>query len=1700
MARSNKFGTFGGVFTPSILTILGVIMYMRLPMIVGEAGLWPTLGIIIVAHIISISTGLSVSSIATDKKVKAGGTYYIISRSLGLPIGGTLGLALFVGLSFSVSLYLIGFSESFLGYWGFPVDIDHIRLAGTLILLTVTIITFISTSLAIKTQYLIMTAIALSLLSILFGPHEFTPSEPHFFNKGSAIPLMVLFGIFFPAVTGFEAGVSMSGDLKDPKKSIPGGTITAIAIGLIVYIGLTFFYSYTVRGEVLAGDPKVLLKISLVPELVAAGIWGATLSSALGSILAAPRILQATAVDKITPKFFARGTASGNEPRNALLLTFLIAEAGILVGDLDVIARVVSIFFITTYGFLNLSAAFEAATSADFRPSFKIPVWISLVGATACFLVMIQLDFVAMIGGTIILGLLFLLIKRKQLSLEGGDAWSGVWASLIKSGIRKLHDREVQKRNWRPNIIMFSGGEKERQHLVELGHSLAGTLGMITGFELEAVGGTDIVKDHSRMTRVVDGDRMVFYKHRCSDVYSGMDEIVRVYGFTGVEPNMVFMGWAGRKDRRERFERLLKIFEKNDISSAFLNYDRKRGFREHASIDIWCRESDRDLAFAINIIRHITSSGDWKDARVRLLMVISHRASVDKAHRTLEEIVSRYRAKMEVKVINNSIDAYAWDDIVKRESAETDLTILGVSEISRGSLEKVYRQVDTLKLGLGSLLLLRAGPQFEEIDLGIVDIHRESRLVLESAVALPDLVRTKYANVNDDIAKIDINGQKVLEKFFEKAFIPCFEGTRHLFIELKSLIGNTSDHLGKVFKYNDLHRRKRVLVRTKNEFYYHSKRIIERLLDEELESQKGALEDGLAWYLEKLDSDLLKFPHHMTIHHDKKEFRIKKTDDAALRWYKAGKQITHPFARTTIPVKVNYKVIAGIYLRHTRYLFLHGLLNKFKGELETVFSRLRPLLISVDEQLEVIERKIKAKNISRGNVQEFEKSSKESITRIESDISKLEELNRNRLLVEYRKNLQLLANDLERIDVNSVVAKKRKVKQIHKPLVQKISSFASSWHEDTSTYLSKIYLDVLMHSYKNIIKDKLAEFETRFLQEMDTGLLKKLTEVKSKFAQLDQELYRVHELKLHVSSSEEYPQLISQFAAITTEFREIEGELPETLIMAEFPAAGTRRKKTEDGELVNLPLRKLTGYVLETGFIGSANDLLGKTTESLRDIVHHLNELLSLARFNLENVDSDAEDRAGLIQQIRDETIDKLAREEEKIVGLKQELLPSMIRILEETFDTLSSYKIKDILDKYSRFSIDHKGKAVRTKFNISYLQLIDQIKRKSARLLYSKSEGILFARQLITRGEQSSKNESIMDLIDRVIPRPEVLKALPHYYKNLFSGRSHIGEDFWIGRTIELAQFDKAIKRFRSGLKGGIMLLGERNAGKTALCRYVGMTRFEEEKVHHIFPTPGGSVSGEDFRAQLQKSTNLSVEIHEIFDTLPYDSVVVIHDLELWWERAEQGFEIVSLVLDLIGRFDYKCLFIINMNPFAFELINSMHATESHFISIIHCQPFNSQEIKEMIMSRHRSSGLRFRIEKKSEDNISEIALARLFNRYFDQSDGNPGTALYQWLSNIEKVTAGTIYIRSPKNTDLQPIENLDDDSTVVLLQLVLHKRMSFGKLERVLGLEPHFTQEIVNSLVRTGIIEERPGGILHINPYIEPFIRKVFKRKGLI
>ncbi len=90
-----RYGTFEGVFVPTLLTILGVILFLREGWVVGNAGLIGALLIIAAAFIITGATGLCLASIATDARIGAGGAYAVITRSLGQAAGGSIGIPLY---------------------------------------------------------------------------------------------------------------------------------------------------------------------------------------------------------------------------------------------------------------------------------------------------------------------------------------------------------------------------------------------------------------------------------------------------------------------------------------------------------------------------------------------------------------------------------------------------------------------------------------------------------------------------------------------------------------------------------------------------------------------------------------------------------------------------------------------------------------------------------------------------------------------------------------------------------------------------------------------------------------------------------------------------------------------------------------------------------------------------------------------------------------------------------------------------------------------------------------------------------------------------------------------------------------------------------------------------------------------------------------------------------------------------------------------------------------------------------------------------------------------------------------------------------------------------------------------------------------------------------------------------------------------
>jgi len=337
-------GTFAGVFTPSILTILGIILFLRLGFVVGAAGLKRALLIIVLANVISILTSISLSAIATNLRVKGGGDYYLISRTLGVEYGGALGIVLFLAQSVSIAFYAIGFGEAVAAIVGLGGEWTPQILAIAAVV-GLFVLAWLGADWATRFQYGVMVLLFAAIVGFFLGGlPKWDPGQLRAnLEPAGDLGFWVIFAIFFPAVTGFTQGVSMPGDLKDPGRSLPRGTFLAVGLSFVIYLAVAVVFAAVLPGADLVRDYGAMQRVSSVGWLVSAGVIAATLSSALASFLGAPRILQSLSGDHVFPflGYFAKGHGATHNPRRATILSGALAVGTILMGDLNVVAPVV---------------------------------------------------------------------------------------------------------------------------------------------------------------------------------------------------------------------------------------------------------------------------------------------------------------------------------------------------------------------------------------------------------------------------------------------------------------------------------------------------------------------------------------------------------------------------------------------------------------------------------------------------------------------------------------------------------------------------------------------------------------------------------------------------------------------------------------------------------------------------------------------------------------------------------------------------------------------------------------------------------------------------------------------------------------------------------------------------------------------------------------------------------------------------------------------------------------------------------------------------------------------------------------------------------------------------------------------------------------------------------------------------------------
>ena len=640
--RGLGFGT-APVFLASVSTILGAILFLRFGYAVAHVSLWGTLGIILLGHLVTIPTVLAVSEIATNRRVAGGGAYYIISRSFGPSIGGAIGIALYLSQAISVAFYLVAFAEAFeparewaAGAYGLDPDPRWVSLPATMLM--VALILTKGADLGVRLLWIVSAILAASIGAFLLGsgPESIRPDGLNLTARiQDSDSFGMVFATCFPAFTGMIAGLGLSGDLRNPGKSIPVGTISATLTGMVVYTLVAVKLAQSATPEALGADQFVMAQIALWGPAIHIGLAAAALSSALGSILVAPRTLQALARDNVLPtpklnRILEAGRGPGNEPVVATYASSAIAVVFVALGSVDFIAQILSMFFMVTYGALCTVSFLEYfAGNPSYRPTFHSRWYLSLIGALMCGVMMIQMNVLyALIAVVLMVAIYYGLRRTRKGERDLTAIFQGTMFQLTRRLQIKLQQNRIQKEEggWRPSVVAITRfGARRVGHFDLLrwisqrhgfGHFIQFFEGEYTFFtETEAQRHVEKL-----IQRTADSKAEVFVDALISPSFrTAVAQTLQMPGISGLPNNCVLLEFSKQEsDETDETVRAARVATGARFNALILRSTQYR-FGYRSSIDIWITDNGTDNARLMLLLAYIVvGHPDWKRATIRL--------------------------------------------------------------------------------------------------------------------------------------------------------------------------------------------------------------------------------------------------------------------------------------------------------------------------------------------------------------------------------------------------------------------------------------------------------------------------------------------------------------------------------------------------------------------------------------------------------------------------------------------------------------------------------------------------------------------------------------------------------------------------------------------------------------------------------------------------------------------------------------------------------------------------------------------------------------------------------------------------------------------------------------------------------------------------------------------------------------------------
>uniref|UniRef100_A0A672LQ07 Solute carrier family 12 member 4 n=1 Tax=Sinocyclocheilus grahami TaxID=75366 RepID=A0A672LQ07_SINGR len=844
--KSPNMGTLMGVYLPCLQNIFGVILFLRLTWIVGTAGVVQSFLIVLMCCSCTMLTAISMSAIATNGVVPAGGAYFMISRSLGPEFGGAVGLCFYLGTTFAAAMYILGAIEIFLKYLipqaaiFHPADIhagsgamlNNMRVYGTICLSLMAVVVFVGVKYVNKFASLFLACVIISIVSIyagavksIFLPPEFpicmlgnrtlardlfdvcgktlvvgndtVPSQlwknfcssenfssahcdeyflhnnvteiqgipglasgiikenlwGDYMEKGQilekanlpsvdvhgsmetfgfyvsadiATSFTLLVGIFFPSATGIMAGSNRSGDLRDAQKSIPIGTILAITTTSLVCILFAVGSTDIIFGDAVSKNLVVGTLSWPSPWVIVIGSFFSTVGAGLQSLTGAPRLLQAIAKDNIIPflRVFGHGKANG-EPTWALLLTGLIAELGILIASLDMVAPILSMFFLMCYLFVNLACAVQTLLrTPNWRPRFRYYHWaLSFLGMSMCLALMFISSWYYAIVAMGIAGMIYKYIEYQGAEKEWGDGIRGLSLSAARYSLLRLEAGPPHTKNWRPQLLVLLKLDEDLHvkyprmltfaSQLKAGKGLTIVGSVIQGNFLECYGETQAseqaIKSMMEIERVKGFCQVVV----ASKVREGIAHLIQSCGLGGMKHNTVVMGWpyGWRQSEDPRAWKSfintvrcttaahLALMVPKNVSFYPSNHERfSDGY-----IDVWWIVHDGGMLMLLPFL--LKQHKVWRKCKMRIFTVAQMDDNSIQMKKDLATFLYQLRLEAEVEVVemhDSDISAYTYERTLMMEQRSQMLKQMRLSSAERDREAQLVKDRHSL-IRMGSL-------------------------------------------------------------------------------------------------------------------------------------------------------------------------------------------------------------------------------------------------------------------------------------------------------------------------------------------------------------------------------------------------------------------------------------------------------------------------------------------------------------------------------------------------------------------------------------------------------------------------------------------------------------------------------------------------------------------------------------------------------------------------------------------------------------------------------------------------------------------------------------------------------------------------------------------------------------------------------------------------------------------------------------